>query len=262
MTVKSLTIFIFFISCISATGQVPDAQNFTDSKGLKQGLWIKKYPGGAIQYKGSFRDDKPEGEFIRYYENGIRMSLQVFSENGKRAETTLYHPNGYISSQGLFIDQKKEGKWKYFSAYTAGYLIGEETFSENQRNGLSEKFYPDGAKGESLNYKNDIKNGPWLKYYANGSIMLRAGFKEGKLDGSYEFFNEDGSVSFTGAYANNLKEGKWIYFNKNGSVRYELLYSGGITTGTGLEDDARKLIDSLDNNTGRIADPEITGVIR
>jgi len=43
------------------------------------------------------------------------------------------------------------------SAYTDGYLISEENYSKNLKNGMSVKFYPDSTIAEKLTYLNDIK---------------------------------------------------------------------------------------------------------
>ena len=87
-------------------------------------------------YDGFFKDDHPVGEFKRYYEDNTLKSLLVYSEDGKEAIASIYHPNGYISSKGKYINQMKEGKWQFFSISTDGYLISEENYSKNLKNGL------------------------------------------------------------------------------------------------------------------------------
>ena len=94
--------------------------NQTDSKGRKQGHWIKRYPDQTILYEGYFKDDHPVGEFKRYYEDKTLKSVLQFSNNGKEAIAILYHPNGNIASKGKYVNQKKEGKWQFFSAMTKG----------------------------------------------------------------------------------------------------------------------------------------------
>ncbi len=42
-----------------------------------------------------------------------------------------------FAAQGKYINQLKEGKWKFFSSSVEGYLINEEDYSKNLRNGLS-----------------------------------------------------------------------------------------------------------------------------
>ncbi len=84
-----------------------------------------------------------------------------FSTNGKEANAILYHPNGNIASKGKYVNQKKEGKWQFFSEMTKDYLISEDIYSGDLRNGLSVKFYPDSTVAEKVRYVNDIKQGEW-----------------------------------------------------------------------------------------------------
>ena len=117
--------------------QTETSINQVDSRGRKQGHWIKKYPDETILYEGYFKDDHPVGEFRRYYEDKTLKSMLKFSSNGKEAYAILYHPNGNIASKGKYVNQKKEGKWQFFSAMTKDYLISEDIYSGDLRNGLS-----------------------------------------------------------------------------------------------------------------------------
>ena len=47
---------------------------YADAKGLKQGLWEKRYTDGTTLYKATFKNNKPVGEYTRYYPNG-KMSV-------------------------------------------------------------------------------------------------------------------------------------------------------------------------------------------
>ena len=52
-------------------GQKGDTlKNYTDINGLKQGYWQKKYYNGNIKYEVYFKNNKPIGEFKRFYESG------------------------------------------------------------------------------------------------------------------------------------------------------------------------------------------------
>ena len=87
---------------------------------MKQGHWIKKYPNGHTQYNGYFRDNHPVGSFKRYFENDTLQSELIFSSDGKEANATIYQQNGLIASSGKFVNQLKEGKWKFFSERPKG----------------------------------------------------------------------------------------------------------------------------------------------
>jgi len=58
--------------------------NQSDAKGLRQGKWLAKYPDGKTRYEGSFRDNKPVGEWKRYHENGKLKANLYYKENSDK----------------------------------------------------------------------------------------------------------------------------------------------------------------------------------
>ncbi|MCD6598546.1 MAG: hypothetical protein J7L04_12705, partial [Bacteroidales bacterium] len=103
-------IFLLLISLIMTAQQkepqANDISNYTDSNGLKQGNWEKKYHNGNIKYTGKFKDNKPIGEFKRYYENKSLQSVMIYDENGTSAQTTFYYKNGKIAAEGKYSGTK------------------------------------------------------------------------------------------------------------------------------------------------------------
>jgi antitoxin component YwqK of YwqJK toxin-antitoxin module len=262
MSFKVFITFSLLSISICALSQTETQINKTDQQGRKQGHWIKKNQEETIIYDGYFKDDHPVGEFKRYYENQTLRSLLVYSDDGRKAVATLYHPNGNISSKGIYIDQMKEGKWQFFSAFDKDYLISEEYYSKNLRNGLSLKYYPDSTIAERLTYTDDVKQGEWIQYYPSGKIHLKSNYLNGKISGRFEVWFENGTLEFSGQYKNDSRDSLWIIYNSDGSIKYKLEYQEGITKDRQLEIDESNYLDSLEMNKGTIADPEKTGVIR
>jgi antitoxin component YwqK of YwqJK toxin-antitoxin module len=256
-----ITASVLIIS-VNAICQTETKINMTDQMGRKQGHWIKKFPDENIMYDGFFKDDHPVGEFKRYYEDKSLKSILVYSDDGRRAKATLYLSNGNISSKGTYIDQMKEGKWQFFSADTNRHLVSEEYYSKNLRNGLSLKFYLDSTVAERLNFINDIKQGEWIQYYPSGKIHLRSNYSDGKINGKFEVWFEDGSIEYTGQYKNDSRDGLWTIYNENGTIKYKLEYLAGVPKDHKIEYDESNFLDSLENNKGKIADPEKTGIIK
>lgn len=257
---------IAIIACLLIISPVAECQveselNKTDHLGRKQGHWIKKYPDETKMYEGLFKDDHPVGEFRRYNDDSSIKSLLIYSEDGKEAVATMYHTNGFISSRGKYVNQQKEGKWQFFSISIDGYMIAEEHYSGNMKNGTSVKFYPDGTVAESINYINDIKQGEWKFYYPNGALCMKSSYRNNKIDGLFEVWYEKGNIEFSGYYKNDLRDGEWLIFNSDGSLKYKIEYTDGVTKNRQMDIDESDFLDTLEKNMGKIADPEKTGVI-
>jgi antitoxin component YwqK of YwqJK toxin-antitoxin module len=262
MNYKLIITALFLVNSVYAYSQTDTRINLTDQQGRKQGPWIKKYPDETTMYEGFFKNDHPVGEFKRYYEDHTLKSILIYNDDGKKATATLFHPNGNISSKGTYINQMKEGKWQFYSVFTNGHKVSEEYYSGNLRNGLSLKFYQDSSLAEKLTYINDIKQGEWIQYYPSGAVMLKTNYLDGKLNGKFEVWFENGAPEYSGQYKNDSKDGLWTILNENGTIKYKLEYLDGVTKDRQMENDESRFLDSLENNKGKIADPEKTGIIR
>jgi antitoxin component YwqK of YwqJK toxin-antitoxin module len=261
MNLKIFTIISLLAISSIALCQAGSEINKTDQQGKKQGHWIKKYPNGIVMYNGFFKNDNPVGEFRRFYENNILKSLLVYSEDSKEAMAAIYYSNGFISSKGKYINQLKEGKWQFYSISINGYLICEESYMKNIRNGLSLKFYPDSTIAERLSFVNDVKQGEWIQYYPNGALCLKSSYLNDKVNGKFEVWFENGKMEFSGQYKDDVRDGMWQVYDTDGTLKYTLEYVGGVAKNRQMDIDESEYLDQLEKNKGKIPDPEKTGVI-
>jgi len=262
MRLNFLFLAFLLFATAAASGQSSDEINKTDTQGRKQGYWIKKYPNGSINYEGTFRDDKPVGKFVRYNSDKTVKSVLIYSGDSREADASIYHANGFIASRGRYVDQLKEGKWSFYSSSTKGGLINEEYYSKNIKNGPSLKYYPDSLLAEKIIYVSGVKNGEWLQFYPNGKPYLKTLYVNGNLDGRFETWYEDGKQQYSGSYKNNIRDGKWRIYAEDGNLKYELNYIDGVASNPQLEQESREFFEMIENNQGKIADPEKTGIIK
>jgi antitoxin component YwqK of YwqJK toxin-antitoxin module len=213
-------------------------------------------------YEGTFKDDKPVGEFKRFNTDNSLKSILIYSSDSREADATFYYPNGFISSEGKYIDQMKEGKWKFYSSEINGCLINEETYAKNKLNGFSLKFYTDSTLAEKLQYSDGIKKGEWLQYHPNGKIFLKAIYVNGLLEGKFDTWYEDGNPHYSGVYKNNLRKGKWKIYLENGALKYEIDYDDEKNRDLRIDEESADFFDMIEKNIGKIPDPEKTGNIR
>lgn len=251
-------IYILSIIFIIVTSITSGQANMTDEKGMKQGTWKRKYPNGTPMYEGIFRDNHPVGEFKRYYETGILQSVMVFSDDGTEVKAVLYFPDGKIASKGLYRNQLKEGLWQFYSG-DSSYVINEENYIKNKKEGLSVIYYPDLKIAEKFHYKNDKKNGEWIRYYENGNVWIKSAYADDKLNGRFESWHENGKLQISGQYRYDRKDGLWMIFDQTGEVLYKITYTEGMPDNREMDIDASNLIDELEKNKGSIPDPEKTG---
>ena len=256
MKLRILPIVLLLVLTTIASGQEQTDLNKTDQQGRKQGHWIKKYPNGTILYEGTFINDKPVGEFKRFNSNNTLKSILIYSSDSREADATIYHPNGFISSKGKYVDQLKEGKWRFYSSVINGYLLNEESYAKNVRNGLSLRYFPDSTLAEKVNYVKGVREGEWLQYHENGKLLLKSFYLHGELNGKFEAWYSNGKPEYKGAYKKNMRDGKWQVFNDKGILKYEINYIDGVTKDRQIDDEVARFFDKIEKSSGNISDPE------
>jgi len=218
---------LFILLCcltVSAFGQVDTTHiNKTDAKGNKQGVW-KKYEKGVLIYEGQFKNNVPFGTFTYYHPNGKVKSITEFQQGVHQVKTTIFHENGRKASEGVFIDQQKDGLWKYYT--NTDTLIAVEHYDHGHRTGLWQIFSPEsGVLLEESNYLNDKLNGVHKTYYTDGEVSLEENYLDGKLNGKCTAYYPKKVISSTGNYLKGYRIGSWDFYDMNGKIRSTMEYA-------------------------------------
>lgn len=204
-------IFLLFTPILS--------QNEIDSQGRKQGKWVKYHEDGkTIRYKGQFKDDKPIGKFVYYFETGEVQTILEYEEDGSAAAKT-YFPEGSLMTKGYYVDQQKDGIWWYFSADKL--LIAKEVYKNGKLEGKSYKFFPTeiGAQPivlEEVNYVNGLAEGEWSRYYKDGKIQMKGKYLNGLQHGECIWYTTSGKADVVGYFKEGKKHGQWRFYDEEG----------------------------------------------
>jgi antitoxin component YwqK of YwqJK toxin-antitoxin module len=236
-----MTILKLFVlaGCFTlSTGIITQAQNVTDSKGLKQGAWKKSDAAGNLIYEGQFKDNIPQGTFLYYYEDGKVRSQLAYSADGKSASAVNFHPNGKKMAEGTYLETKKDGLWKYYNDLET--LSSEETYTKGIPTGVWKTYFDDGKLLEECPYSKGKKDGECRQYFQDGSIKSVVNFKDGKYDGSARYFYPNGKPILEGQFVNDLREGLWTAYKDNGEKESEITYFEGSVSEEKYYDKARE----------------------
>jgi antitoxin component YwqK of YwqJK toxin-antitoxin module len=217
--------FLTLVELIIAQNQ-NEQINYTDSKGLKQGYWSKKYQNGKTQYEGNFKDNYPIGIFRRYYESGkLKAELNYIDKN--KCYAKLFYENDKIAGEGNYINNKKDSIWQYYSFYS-GLLIAKENYKEGQKDGISEVYFENGNISQKITWKNGKKEGPMTKYFDNGKIALESNYINDVLEGMFITYFLNGYPEYVGYFKNGKKEGKWTVYDESNKIISSINYKNGI----------------------------------
>ena len=179
---KQLALLIFFVSIgtlsWSLTNNDQDGTiNKSNEKG-KQGKWIyygKDRPEAGIPPEGKveegrYVDDRKEGIWIKYHNDGITPKLKgEYESNRPKGSYTKYHANGKVREIGTFEKNQYRDSLKRF--HENGQAEYEANFNDaGKEQGKVKYYYPNGQLEFEYISNNGIPTGKAVRYYENGDV--------------------------------------------------------------------------------------------
>lgn len=212
--------------------------NRRDKINRKQGRWMSFWENGKVRIEGTYKDDKKNGYFKEYSENGDLVTITKYLNDViqpqaveiQKLETEKeYYEDGRIKSirlyrngvpEGIAIGYSPEGKIVSATEYRNGILFGEGLVLEDgSRNGHWKEYYPGGFLKAEGDYTNGIKTGSWKYYHQNGKIEQTGVYnKEGKPDGVWKWYFDSGQLLREENYYRGKKDGLSEEYAEDGTI--------------------------------------------
>jgi antitoxin component YwqK of YwqJK toxin-antitoxin module len=169
--------FIYIVPTASSFDQ-DEKLNKTDSEGKKQGKWIyygkdrpeDGYPASGKIEEGSYRDDRKEGIWIKYHNDGVTPRLRGdYVNNRPQGSYVKYHPNGKVKEKGTFERNQYRDSLTRFNVN--GQMEYEAEYNgEGKEDGKVKYYYANGQVEFEYTANNGDPVGKATRYYENGDI--------------------------------------------------------------------------------------------
>lgn len=125
----------------------------------------------------------------------------------------------------------KQGLWIYFNRDKTA-IIQKGEYRNNKKEGIWVKYYPNGKLKSEITYQNNRTDGYAKIYHENGKLAEEGLWKGNKWVGEYKFYHENGMPAYVWNYNEQGKRnGKQKYYYDNGQIRIEGSWDGGKETG-------------------------------
>lgn len=222
---KKLIFLLLVLSPLFSFAQTDTVYNQLDGNGAKQGFWQKKYSNGKLAYRAHFVDDKPLGLLVRYHENGNKMAVIDYFDDGT-AFAQLFSPQNVLIAEGYYRGENaKHGAWKY---YRGGKLVMAENYENGLQQGVQELYYPDGKVYERKRFQDGKQSGVYEQLDIRGHTVFEMMFKAGAQNGIVRYYYDSGQIRIEGRHENGVRTGEWIFYEQNGKVERKTTYINGV----------------------------------
>lgn len=193
--------FLLIVSCQRTKetkypdGVIKSRQEYKNGKLNGTSTWY--YPNGNKELEVNYKNEQPDGLYTRWYHNGNKELLETFSEgkkngasrkwdlNGKlveelnyrddslHGEYLLYYDNGNVRIEGYFDMGLYDSTWTYY--HSTGLKVGEGIYDKGT--GVQRAFFPDGKVRQTVEYRNNKRNGYEVIYNKEGVVVKKILYK-------------------------------------------------------------------------------------
>jgi antitoxin component YwqK of YwqJK toxin-antitoxin module len=184
-----------------------------NAEGKKHGV-EKEYAfdGGYLVREQNFVNGKLLGKQKRRISSnqvGYYYEYAIYNEAGKKDGefVELYEDDKTVKSKGLYVNDKKDGKWTY--GFPNSKIPGKEEVYEN------------GVLKSRKEYVTGFGNKD--NYFERRNYNARE-----QLDGEYtEIWEKGGKTKTKGQYVQGRKQGTWTQYDVDGKAKEEAVYENG-----------------------------------
>ena len=229
--------------------------------GQKEGEWTWWYSNGNKKDKCKYTNGKEIDTIFHWYENGKLKKLEIlkprnehstsnctlccnatflcYYENGVLNEkfskvndefedsSKTWSSDGKLQEEGVFKNNKKEGRWKFFSSNGD---ITLRDFKNGLKNGYSLEILSDSTGTQIIKgqYLSDLETGLW-KWYTKDSILKQTvNYENGKTIGELVIYYPNGKIKQKGLLINGYNIGPIKYFDENQKLIKTEFYKNNI----------------------------------
>ncbi len=122
-----------------------------DGRTVKDGPALEWHENGAIAASGAWADDLQTGEWIRYFPTGTPESRGTYVAGKKDGVFTTFAPGGEKVAEGPFVNGAEHGAWTFWNTETlvrteGAYVLGD-------RDGVWRDYTPEGKATRERVYR-------------------------------------------------------------------------------------------------------------
>lgn len=187
--------------------------------------------------------EQEDGHYYQYYDDGSLAAEGFRNPNGSRSGPyAFYLRDGTLTTEGEYYRNRRDGIWKHYDDDGNLYLTIEYqpepvhpilaliTSDYGNENGPYVRYYPDGSVEEEGHYVGGERHGSRRRYYRNGNLMIRGQFSEDEKDGRWLYYDRSGRLEREENFTAGKLHGVLRNF-KNGKLYFETFYENDVEKG-------------------------------
>ncbi len=163
----------------------------TYTTSVYHGEYRKYYESGKLNHYKKYKYNKPYGEEVFYYENGVEQ-LTIFHQGDGGTVHRLYATDGTLREYEEKMNGVNHGEYKTF--HGNGKLHCYIEYVNGKWHGLMKSFTEEGSLFSEGQYLEGKRQGRHIQNYYSGGLWCENNFVDDKQHGEQNRYNEDGGL--------------------------------------------------------------------
>lgn len=147
------------------------------------------YPNGKLQWEYLYQNDQVRE--AKWYDEHERLQARTTFHDGLQVMSEGYRGDGSLEWQIRYLGDGRQEITRFTPARRTEMRYD---IVNNQPDGPSTVFYPNGQPRQIVTFRNGQPDGPARTYYENGQLESNYAYRNGQLDGPYQLFSPEGQL--------------------------------------------------------------------
>jgi antitoxin component YwqK of YwqJK toxin-antitoxin module len=130
----------------------------------------KKYSRTIKEVYFINRNQKKDGQYIKYHRNQKKQSEYTYIDGVKNGEFFTYYYSGWLQKKGNMKHNNLDGE--IIDYYESGKQGSQYMYKNNKINGICYLWYENGKQKTICSYKNNFDDGEYKDWRENGTLKL------------------------------------------------------------------------------------------
>ncbi len=155
-------------------------------------------------------------EELAFYADGKPAHAGQLNNGVREGRWVSYAPDGTtVTTSGIYRKGRRDGQWVHRD--DTGRLYVQIGYAPE----------PADPVLSAVSRETGNENGPFKRYYPDGSVELTGAYRAGRFHGHFRRYGRNGKMAYEGQYVNGQKEGLWKIYDSTGQLQREEHYAAG-----------------------------------
>lgn len=200
-------------------GTIETYENYVQGKREGQFEWF--YPNEQLYRKQLFKDDREDGPYAMYDEEGHLLEQGHYKNGQPQGERMVYYPSGQKKEALTFVNGLLHGRctswYENGSVQEVKFYLQGMLHGQKGKNGYT-KYYPDQKVECAIEYTFGKPNGLLVEYHPNGKEKHKVAYVLGQKEGKECFWAADGTLIGEKEFVNGSPRGRHYMLSQDGAT--------------------------------------------